>query len=505
MGQPFSQGGDGEGVRLLLGGDIAPYQAAVPQNYSDAGNQSLTALATTTRWLLPASLVEFDSRCNSSNVDEALAAGCPAVGSFRSCAEGCLLDPAQEALWAALPDTILGMARDTWTIADGGVWKEVRGMLTGYQYYHNKTGPADTFIVMETPPLDSYVSAFKQMSDRPWWIVNQTAAVRMSDLVFDSLPVFKSFALDTKNVYYHDNGGRYLRCSAGVCGEGRALKGDCREYYTDERFDFKPHELQVQAQCFAASNPDSSINSIGQRAGPTGVFCTSTDFAALFTQTCQEYIDATPCCLNLYPPGGRGCVESKLLKKKCTTRLKPSLLAKFGTSLAPSQGKTGDVTSMCSYRLGGVTRSGFSEWYGVPIQHFVENSEGFCGLSTPENQVCFDSADSKSPSAYGACSPQFVYPWFGNETATYKPWKFGSDFRKNDLGPAELVPGWTVPNDSATRRLFRLPVADISRMVCSPSPFIKAGHENDPNELRPRRNSAGFIIPCNDLMTQVCY
>lgn len=73
---------------------------------------------------------------------------------------------------------------------------------------------------METPPAGSYASAFEQMSDRPFWIVNQTTAVRMADLVFDNLPIFKSFALDTDNVYYRDNGGFYLKCSAGICQNG---------------------------------------------------------------------------------------------------------------------------------------------------------------------------------------------------------------------------------------------------------------------------------------------
>lgn len=205
MGQPFSQGSAGQGVRLLIGSDLAPYEALVPTDVSDANNQTLTPASFPTRWLLPASLAEFDPRCNSSDVGAAQAANCSLIGTFHSCERGCGLDPPQEALWDALPGVLLGMRKDTWTIADGAVWREIRGMLAGFSYFNNQTGPADTFLMMEGSLSTSYAEPFTGLSDRAFWVVNQSANVRMQDLAFalDGRPVFRSFALNTKNVYYH--------------------------------------------------------------------------------------------------------------------------------------------------------------------------------------------------------------------------------------------------------------------------------------------------------------
>ena len=136
----------------------------------------------------------------------------------------------------------------------------------------------------------------------------------------------------------------------------------------------------------------------------------------------------------------------------------------------------------------------------------IDNQEGSCTLATPAGNLCFEidytgQPSSGSPQQYQECSPGFLYPWFGKTKATYRPW-----VRKNNkpaYGDPTTVPGWTIPTDSQSRRMFRLPVADITKMQCSPSPFINAGHANDPTALRPRKNLAGFMVPCNDLMTQV--
>lgn len=114
--------------------------------------------------------------------------------------------------------------------------------------------------------------------------------------------------------------------------------------------------------------------------------------------------------------------------------------------------------------------------------------------------ACFDET-ANSPQEYSTCSPGFMFPWFGTTTATYRPWIYQNNVPRH--GAPVPVPGWTPPSDGRTRRLFRLPVADITKMVCTPSPFVNAGHANDPTAPRPRKNLAGFMVPCNDLMTQV--
>lgn len=85
-----------------------------------------------TRWLFPASLQAFDGRCaNGRDASQADAAGCPAVGTFRSCAYGCNLDPTREARWPR-NKSVLGYAGANWTVAGGVVWGELRGLLTGW-------------------------------------------------------------------------------------------------------------------------------------------------------------------------------------------------------------------------------------------------------------------------------------------------------------------------------------------------------------------------------------
>ena len=238
---------------------------------------------------------------------------------------------------------------------------------------------------------------------------------------------------------------------------------------------------------------------------PTHPHRNSTDFSALFEHQCTTYDDATPCCPNLYPFPNAGCRDPRLLRQNCSTTFKPSLLAKFGSALAPSEGKSGTVNTNCFYRSGYLLSQGFS-----PLTYQVEARkygglflEGMCGLATPAGTSCFDPRDTSVPQDYSQCSPQFLYPWFGGKTATYVPWASRGYHEGAFPQPAEPVAGWTPPADSETRRLFRLPVADISKMLCTPSPFINAGHADNPLAERPRRNIAGFMVPCNDLMTQV--
>jgi hypothetical protein len=166
MGMPFSNGDAGEGVRLLLGSDITMTPAVLVNDASNPKNQvragtarmttwwcvdvrnyayspitnlleietkqtTFTSSSIKTQWLLPASLQAFDARCAHHDVGEADAAGCPAVGAFRSCAYGCNLDSTRE---VRLPQDkyVLGYWGGNWTVAGGALWEELRGLLTGW-------------------------------------------------------------------------------------------------------------------------------------------------------------------------------------------------------------------------------------------------------------------------------------------------------------------------------------------------------------------------------------
>lgn len=138
---------------------------------------------------------------------------------------------------------------------------------------------------------------------------------------------------------------------------------------------------------------------------------------------------------------------------------------------------------------------------------------GACGLAMTElNQydlsICtgtfiyngrfLDKIENADPLFYldmrQNCSHQFSFPWFNS--AIYKT-------DEQVPSPYQNFPGYAFPSDSKTRRMFRLPVLDINDIQCTPSPFINAGHVNDPSAPRSSTSSAGFRIPCNDLMTQV--
>lgn len=88
MGQPYSSGGPGEGLRLFLGSDLTKTPAMMVNDVNDIHNQTLVSRSLPTRWLLPASLTEFDPQCNVSDIDAALANNCSLVGTFDSCTSG---------------------------------------------------------------------------------------------------------------------------------------------------------------------------------------------------------------------------------------------------------------------------------------------------------------------------------------------------------------------------------------------------------------------------------
>lgn len=88
VGQPYSSGGSGEGLRLILGSDQTKIPAMMAADANNLQNQTLIPRMVPTRWLLPAALTEFDPRCNVSDVNAALANNCSLVGTFDSCTSG---------------------------------------------------------------------------------------------------------------------------------------------------------------------------------------------------------------------------------------------------------------------------------------------------------------------------------------------------------------------------------------------------------------------------------
>jgi len=78
------------------------------------------------------------------------------------------------------------------------------------------------------------------------------------------------------------------------------------------------------------------------------------------------------------------------------------------------------------------------------------------------------------------------------------PWHTGAGIIRQT---SENVEGWTNPNDSATRLMYRVPVLDMSQIQCTPSPFVNSsGH--DGVTPRPALDNNGLPTLCNDEMTQ---
>lgn len=68
---------------MLLGTDISGVQASVVKDPNgDKTDQVLVNRPYPTKYLVAAGAPAFDPRCNSSNIDTALAAGCSVIGTF---------------------------------------------------------------------------------------------------------------------------------------------------------------------------------------------------------------------------------------------------------------------------------------------------------------------------------------------------------------------------------------------------------------------------------------
>ena len=191
LGHPLSWGGEGEGARLVLGTDITGRKGL----YSDGATEGTTAVNTTTKWLLAASPATFDPRCAYSDILYASAADCAAVGTFKSCGTGCKLNAYQESLWENL-QLPLGYPSNSWFPATGKVWRDLRGVLTGFKAEQDPSASGDggdTLALLEKGDIFLGFIPFDNMTDRPYWIVNETVSVPMQQLLYDNMPKFDEF------------------------------------------------------------------------------------------------------------------------------------------------------------------------------------------------------------------------------------------------------------------------------------------------------------------------
>lgn len=232
-----------------------------------------------TRFLIPASLSKFDSRCSSSNVDEAEAAGCSLVGTFDSCTHGCGKDPVQEARWRDLTSP-LGIPLDAWDVANGSVWLDIEDTITGWVYNNTAIDKStsyklDIFRIMEADNPNSRGASFKGMTNRPFWIVNQTTMALFDDLFIDEYPKFRDWdqsgecKIENTVQKWYDNTG---------------------PYDLDRPMDF--YELNAHypaAWCFAISIPESEATNSSWFVRPSGIHCSSVGFRELYDRNCFDF------------------------------------------------------------------------------------------------------------------------------------------------------------------------------------------------------------------------
>lgn len=514
IGQPFSSGDETSGLRLLMGSDLTQYEAIVVADPTNSTNQDLIAIPTETRWLFPANLEQFDPRCNTTDVQQAAANGCSAVGKFESCATGCGLNPGQEQLWDSLPDSLLGVPKKNWDVAGWLAWRDLRGAIAQYTNKTGGEGPVDALLFLENPPFDGgFGFKFVGMSDRPWWIgkstqkedvyfprgrqltfpsslrhlhffpsillpyntVNQTTMIRPENVFFDEIPASNNFPPQK---------------DSGLMVDGTYV-GDCG-YISDNNFEFNNNlyqdacdtalrqkmnpfawvepNLMLESACFVASKSprnDGEYKTVpASKYSPTGVYCSSLDFRYLYERTCQVNDKASPCCLGIYGRSSTTCPECTLrcetyndpVKKLCTTRVPEKVRNMIGQDVdwkRPQPSNCGWAASL-------------------------EVKQG-CGSSEPSSMAYTLTAADCS---VGNISNYRDMP----DNYVQHPWML--TFRNRPINESTINEAADVPD------MFRLPVVDLNKVVCTPSPFLFAGHADDPDAPRPRRSIAGFPMPC---------
>lgn len=187
---------------------------------------------------------------------------------------------------------IQGIPKELWTVANGTVWEEMRGLVEGFRQATSQKDPIDLLEYMENPPSSSSTQPFALMTDRTYWIATQTATILASDVLIDEFPKWKVDDGACSRDVLANNPPNYV----DVSDPDRPLvaawfnHANC-QYMKDntpsENFEFYPSALAYEVFCFAASNPTSDVNGDGLKSGPRGVFCSSQDFRSLYDRDCS--------------------------------------------------------------------------------------------------------------------------------------------------------------------------------------------------------------------------
>lgn len=230
--------------------------------------------------------------------------------------------------------------------------------------------------------------------------------------------------------------------------------------------------LMLESACFVASKSSTDNGAYKTvpafKYSPSGVYCSSLDFNHLYERDCQLNDNASPCCADIralkscsneVPSDCNLECQSSCdpVKKLCTTRVPEQVRNMIGQEVRwlDSQPSNCGWTASLNIDKSCGRRTAVSMTYTV-------TSPATCSVGETVNS-------QSSPSDY------LQHPWV-------LKYRAGGDVVINNR--------MNVPD------MFRLPVVDINKIVCTPSPFTFAGHADDPGALRPRRSIAGFPMPC---------
>ena len=207
---------------------------------------------------------------------QALADGCPAVGSFSSCVSGCARE---QKLWSTANNGYFATYPSSqWVPATAEAWAFLRGTLTNMIPSTAIGDNGDTMALLEqaTSRINTGTNAVPMggMMDRLYWIVNGTAQVDMQQLALGTFtPKTNSWA--TTWVLEFIQGCIYQGWfSTETCGYGYQTVQRMRDSDSSESMPFTPAISFPGSQCFAGYNPttNNGKGSIGRGSGTSGVY-----------------------------------------------------------------------------------------------------------------------------------------------------------------------------------------------------------------------------------------
>jgi len=168
LGAPYSTGDTpGDGARLIVGVDYTLSDAARDVLQNDNKDSKIPYYPSTTRYLVPASLAQFDPRCEGSNVSVMAAKGCSLLGDASD---------TSNTAWATLKAP-LGYPADLWQPAGIEPWATLRYGFNVSSVYNEglARGDANNLLLMMERHFDAaYPVAFANVSRVPMWIANQS-------------------------------------------------------------------------------------------------------------------------------------------------------------------------------------------------------------------------------------------------------------------------------------------------------------------------------------------